>query len=62
MSAEEDILIGKTLPEALKLCPGKHFIVKESNGRFAEGVPRIVRARFTENAVEVVTSRFKETV
>ena len=40
-----DVLLGKTLPEAQALCPGKRFIVRETNGRFAEGEPRIVRAR-----------------
>lgn len=55
-----DVLLGKTLPEAQALCPGKHFIVRETNGRFAEGEPRIVRARSLGDSIEVVTSRFKD--
>ena len=55
-----DVLLGKTLPEAQALCPGKHFIVRETNGKFAEGEPRIVRARCSEDSIEVVTSRFKD--
>lgn len=55
-------LIGKTLPDAEKLCSGSRFLVKESNGRFAdpEGTPRIVRAREREGCIEVVLSKFCE--